>query len=496
MSGSATIPGLKQRPEARILCADDTDAQRYAVSRVLRSAGFEVLEARTGREALALMPVRPNLVVLDVNLPDISGLEVCKIIKTSEQTKRTPILHVSATLVSAGARVAGLDGGADAYLVQPIEPEELIATVRALLRVRETEDALWASQQEYRLFFEANPLPCWVFDTAELKILAVNAAAVNIYGYTREEFGALVLSDIIVPTPGDKPDDPTHGGVLIQQTLDRGKHKTKAGRTIDIEMVCAPLRLQDREATLAIVRDVTEKLERQATEQKEQVQRLLLDRLLQAQEEERRRIARELHDEAGQLMTSLLVGLRTLSDARRLSDAKRQSKQMREIASAAIAELSRLARGLHSSVLEDLGLEVAARRYVDDLNAGDELKVDLDTFESEFSTLTREQQLNIYRIVQEALTNVARHSGADHATVSFARRDSELLVSVRDNGCGFAIGSASGDHRRHLGIESMRERAAILGGSLEVISKPGKGVAIVLRFPKNNSAEIRKYRDN
>ena len=150
---SPALSGLEQQTEARILCADDTDAQRYAVSRVLRKAGFEVLEARTGREALALIASRPNLVVLDVNLPDLSGLEVCRIIKTNDQTKRTPILHVSATLVSAGARVAGLEGGADAYLVQPIEPEELIATVRALLRVRKAEEALWESQQEYRLFF-------------------------------------------------------------------------------------------------------------------------------------------------------------------------------------------------------------------------------------------------------------------------------------------------------------------------------------------------------
>lgn len=121
--------GVTQHTEARILCADDTDAQRYAVSRVLGKAGFEAIEAKTGHEALALMPNQPHLVVLDVNLPDISGLEVCRIIKASEQTKRTPILQVSATLVSAGARVAGLEGGGDAYLVQPIEPEELIATV-------------------------------------------------------------------------------------------------------------------------------------------------------------------------------------------------------------------------------------------------------------------------------------------------------------------------------------------------------------------------------
>ena len=147
-----------QTAEATILYADDTVAQRYAISRLLRRAGFEVVEAGTGRQALELMPTRPDLVVLDVNLPDMSGIEVCRLIKSTEATSRTPVLHVSATLVNTEARVAGLDGGADAYLIQPVAPEELIATVRALLRVRRTEEQLWESQQQYRLFFESNPL--------------------------------------------------------------------------------------------------------------------------------------------------------------------------------------------------------------------------------------------------------------------------------------------------------------------------------------------------
>src|SRR5689334_10626324 len=112
-----------------ILYAEDTEAQRYAVSHVLRRGGFEVLEARTGREALQLMERRPDLVVLDVKLPDISGYEVCRQIKNTEATARVPVLHLSAALVTAQARVAGLDGGADGYLVQPVDPEELIATI-------------------------------------------------------------------------------------------------------------------------------------------------------------------------------------------------------------------------------------------------------------------------------------------------------------------------------------------------------------------------------
>src|SRR3954464_14534691 len=128
------------RIEATILYVDDTDAQRYAMARVLRRAGFKVAEASTGLQALEMVSDAPDLVVLDVNLPDISGLEVCRRIKSNPVTAHTPVLQVSASLISTEARVAGLQGGADAYLIQPVDPEELIATVRALLRVRRAEE--------------------------------------------------------------------------------------------------------------------------------------------------------------------------------------------------------------------------------------------------------------------------------------------------------------------------------------------------------------------
>ncbi len=477
------------QPEAKILYADDTDAQRYAVSRVLRRSGFDVVEASTGHQALAMMQARPDLVVLDVNLPDISGLEVCREIKSNETTARTPVLHVSATLVSTDARVAGLEGGADAYLIQPIAPDELIATVRALLRVRRSEEALWRSNEQYRSFFEATPLPCWVFDISNLGILAVNEAAVDSYGYSREEFTRMKLQDVVeggLPTitPMLHEDARAVYGPVVR------KHRTKDGRVLDVEVTWAPLRLNDQEVRLSIIQDVTEKRQRQEAEQREQVRRLLLERVLQVQEEERQRLARELHDEAGQLMTSLLVGLRTLSDSRRLADAKQQADRLREIASHAIGELSRLARGLHSSVLDDLGLEAAVRRHIDELAATHKIRIELEVGHADLSALDRHAQLNLYRIIQEALTNILRHSQATVATIRFESSGPELWVSIRDNGRGFSSIRRDQDGIQHLGIEGMKERAAILGGSLEIISELKSGVTVRLCVPMPKRAVL------
>ena len=472
---SPTHPEPNQgRTGPTILHVDDTDAQRYAISRMLLHAGFEVLEARTGREALEMVGDLPDLVILDVNLPDISGFTVCKQIKGNESTSRIPVLHLSATMVSTDARVAGLEGGADAYLVQPVEPNELIATIRALLRVRRAEEALWKSEQQYRLFFETNPLACWVFSTSDLKILAVNEAAVKQYGYSREEFMTLSFGDISPQEWANRIGSevpPFRSATALQ-------HKTKTGELIDVEEVWAPLHLSGSDARLAIVQNVSEKLKQEETRRREEMRRLLLERVLQAQEEERQRIARELHDEAGQLMASLLVGLRGVSDARQLKDAKTQAKALRKIASQAIEEVSRLARGLHSSVLDELGLRDALQRFIRDYAAAHRVRVNLDFGQTPFPRLDKPAQIGLYRIIQEALTNVARHSHAGTVSVVFDWQEPALRLRILDDGAGFRSREVRDRPSNHLGIEGMRQRASMLGGTFHINSEPNKGTQI------------------
>lgn len=126
-----------------ILNVDDHAAGRYARGRLLSSAGYVVHEAATGLEALSKVEsLRPALVLLDVNLPDISGLEVCRRIKTAMAAQRTSVLQLSASAITTADRVGGLDNGADGYLVEPVDPEVLLATVRALLRARKAEAEL------------------------------------------------------------------------------------------------------------------------------------------------------------------------------------------------------------------------------------------------------------------------------------------------------------------------------------------------------------------
>jgi DNA-binding response OmpR family regulator len=151
------MPLMLQTGEAKpvILTIDDNEATRYAIGRILRHQGFEVREAATGAEGLRLASELPDLVLLDIRLPDFDGFEVCRRLRADPQTQTIPVLHISASYTDAHHRTQALDGGADGYLTHPVEPSELVATVRALLRARRAEAGLQRAVREWRTTFDA-----------------------------------------------------------------------------------------------------------------------------------------------------------------------------------------------------------------------------------------------------------------------------------------------------------------------------------------------------
>lgn len=168
-------------PRGRILHVDDNEANRYIVTRILQDAGFTVVEAATGIAGLqAIAEYQPALIILDVKLPDLSGFEVCRQIKSNPKTAFIPVLHLSASFVKSQDRAEGLDSGADGYLVQPVEPIELLATVRSLLRVRQAEEAALASAREWQTTFDSiNDSVCLVNQNGE--ILRCNQSMLRLF---------------------------------------------------------------------------------------------------------------------------------------------------------------------------------------------------------------------------------------------------------------------------------------------------------------------------
>ncbi len=157
---------MSDRARIKVLVVDDTLANRWVLTRVLDEGGYEIIEGETAADAMRLAAERPDLIVLDVRLPDGSGFELARSFKADERVANIPLLLISASFTSASERARGLDAGADGYLTHPVEPPVLLATVRALLRSREAELALRESEARFRAMADSAPVMIWVGDVS------------------------------------------------------------------------------------------------------------------------------------------------------------------------------------------------------------------------------------------------------------------------------------------------------------------------------------------
>lgn len=389
--GFGTVPD--DNSSSTILTVDDNEAIRYTLVRSLREAGYTVIEARTGSEALVRAMENPDLITLDVNLPDIHGFDLCRQIKTNPATAHIPILHLSSTFVDPESRVHGLQSGADAYLAEPIHRAELVATIGALLRLKNAETQ--ARQQAA------------LAESARRELAQLNA----------------VLED----------------------------------------------RVRERTAEL---------------EAANQSLRELSARILQMQDDERRRIARELHDSVGQLLAAITMNNTAIQQESNMSPFAsgllRENLSMVEEILRSIRTISHL---LHPPLLDEAGLPSALRWYVDEFSKRSGVKVNLQC-DQLTGRLPGEVETAIFRVVQECLGNVHKHSSSEVASVRVQQGDEEVSLEVKDEGHGIPA-----DKQRDMarggggvGLRGMRERVAQLGGELIIQSSAG-GTTITAKLP-------------
>jgi two-component system, NarL family, sensor histidine kinase UhpB len=202
-----------------------------------------------------------------------------------------------------------------------------------------------------------------------------------------------------------------------------------------------------------------------------------------AQEEERKRIARDLHDEVNQSLTALLLRIEAAAQDAPPS-LKAQLAQVKELADQAMGELLDLARQLRPTALDDHGLVAALRTHVRDFDRRGPARASFWA-DPRLGELSPDSQVVVYRVAQEALMNASRHSGAGHVEVSLEPCDSRVRLQVADNGSGFAFA----DEGKGLGLDGMRERALLVGGALEIDSRPGKGTTVRLEVPAGAPAD-------
>ncbi len=220
----------------------------------------------------------------------------------------------------------------------------------------------------------------------------------------------------------------------------------------------------------------------QELRRKEEVRTLLLQKVIGAQEEERKRISRELHDQTGQTLTSLMMGLKCLEENSPVG-SRCHLDELRQTVRRTLDDLHRLSLELRPPLLDDMGLQAAVSRYVEQWRELHRLDVEMHIRWECPERLSHEVEVAVYRIVQEALTNVVKHANASHVSVLLRCEGDKLSVVVEDDGCGFDTDAKQQEAGDRLGLFGMEERAQLVGGSLTVEASPGQGTAVYLRVP-------------
>lgn len=226
---------------------------------------------------------------------------------------------------------------------------------------------------------------------------------------------------------------------------------------------------------------MTEELARtdEIRKERETLRRQLLEKVITTQEDERRRIARELHDSTSQNLTSLIVGLRMMETNCAQCASKAKATDLREVASHTLNEVRDLSVRLRPRVLDDLGLAAALERLAYDWQ--ERYKIPIDVLIQLDERLSGEVETALYRIVQETLTNITRHAQATSVSITVEKRGGIVRAIVEDNGIGFNTSANYGE--RHLGLLGMRERAELLNGTLVVESSPQNGTSVFIEIP-------------
>ncbi len=473
----------------RILVVVDDAAGRSVLARLLRQADYDVIEAASGYQALARCAEGPDLVVLDVKLPDLDGFEACRRIKADAVTRAILVLHVSDALVEDEAKVRALDSGADGYLAQPVDPHLFLAHCRALLRIRRAERALAEQEGRFRQILENLDAVFYLVSADGSQVFYVNAAFETVWQRSRESLYANGRTWLAGIHPEDQP--------RVLASVQRrwagaseswednfrvlrpdGSVRWVWGRTFLVHDADGAA---DRFAGFA--QDMTrQRSTEEALHRREEQIRTLVAHLQAAREDERRHVAREIHDELGQSLTGLKLELAWV--ARKLARGRpalaRRIGEMSALTDATIQAVQRISTNLRPRILDDLGLVAALEWLARDLSARTGMACRFETG-LERLDLPPAVASHVFRLFQEAFTNAVRHSGGSKVVASLARDDGRLVAEVQDDGGGFPEAVLRDPHS--TGLAGMRERARSLGGEIAFLAAPGGGTLVRLSCP-------------
>jgi len=382
----------------KILIVDDEESNREILTSLLKTLGYETEIAMNGVEAIRkTKSFMPDLVLLDIMMPEMDGYEVCDYLKSDPETANIPVVIVTG-LSDRDSKLKGLQVGANDFLTKPIDRSELTIRVRNLLKIKEYEDFMFRHNQ------------------------------------------------------------------LLEAEVKK--------RTNELQ-----------EAMSKLISDITEKkmLEEQLEKARvleEENLKFFSRRLIEVQEEERRAIARELHDEIGQSLTALKLSVEIIADSLPSEHAD-NIRPIEESLGELLSIVRNISLDLRPAMLDELGLVKTLLWYFERYTSQTGISVDFIQTGAD-RRFNQQSEIALYRITQEAMTNVARYAEIMRVLVEFIIEQERVTVRIKDEGRGFDVENAVNSGS---GLSIMRERAIISKGTFSLSSAPGKGTEITVEIP-------------
>lgn len=481
---------MNTRPSVAVLLVEDSPTDALIIGEALidiTEFAHRLTRAESLSDALAQAEkARFDVVLLDLGLPDGNGIDTFR--RFRQLAPDTHVLVLTGLSDISVGLVAIQEGAQDYLLKREIQAALLSRAIRYAIERNRASAELAASEERFQLAVSGASAGLWDWNP-RTGALYLSPHFREIVGYSEDELPNDMQAHYQVIHPGDVE---RVALALKAHTQERHPYdveyrvRTRAGEYRWIQSRAQALWDASGAAYRMVgwILDVTER--RRANEalreSREELQRLSAN-IEHIREEEKTRIARELHDDLGQLLTALKIDMGRFEQTieAKMDDVSGGAlRGLYGVIDQLVASVRRIAADLRPVMLDDLGPIPAIDWFVHEFSArhGIDVHAHLDVGEVGFN---RDSGTEVFRIVQEALTNIARHSGASEATIEIAREEPSCVVKIRDNGRG-ALSDARRS-RNSFGLIGMRERAARLGGELEVRTAPGQGFALTVTLP-------------
>lgn len=514
----------------KILVVDDIEDTRLILASALEAEGYTVEAVGNGVQALAAARRSPpDLIISDILMPKMDGFALCHAVKSDEQLRTIPFVFYTSTYVEPKDERLATALGASRFLIKPMEVEAFLKVIEEVLaeyrenrlavptqpiegeaelermyeqsltrkldqKVRELQaerEVLRDSEERFRSLVETTS--DWIWEVNEHAVYTyVSPKIRDILGYTPDEVVGKTPFDLMPPHEAQRV-----GTLLERLARDRKPYDRlenanlhKDGRTVVLETSGVPVFEADGSfgGYRGIDRDITER-KRGESELNRLLEenRRLHKQCITVQEEERRNLARELHDELGQALTGIRMNADYIRDFApdlepEVVDA---ADDILILVDDSVERLRYITNRLRPMTLDYVGLEEALRETTDGWAARNRSTECSFSASGQLAGLSEELNIALYRALQESLTNVARHGQAAHVEVQIDRRGEQVELRVRDDGRGMDIQA----ERSGMGLVGIRERVESLGGTFELRSALGDGLTLSVSLPVSASGE-------